>query len=823
MKIEILVVSSSPADAQLIKDLLADYDVQIFYNYNEAINMMESNENIRLLVLDIDKQNNIKSRILERVRNDKNIIETIIITEKEESGKYLNKYDCITKPINKNFLKTRIEMHIELMKARHIIQQEVYEKDVIFNAVFNQIPIGISISYTADAIDGLNNQFFRCNPAFEKITGRSKEDLSKHGWSGITHPDDVEANLIAIDRLKKGEIDTYTLEKRYIRPDGSIVWVHLLGARLDLADNNPYNYMAIIQDVSERKIMENALQESERSKSVLLSHLPGMAYRCKFDRAWTMEFISDGCLELTGYTIEDLLDNRKMSFNDLMAPEYREILWEEWNRILPKGLKLKYEYEIITATGERKWVLEMGQGIYDGKGNVEALEGIIIDISDRKAMENTLKYNSEHDSRTGLYNRSYLEKILNNDRLKENQCKRALIGINLSSIHSLTSLYGFNYTLEIICNIAESLKKISTPNSTLYMTYENRFVFYIKDYEDKRSLMDFTRNIKETLESVLAIERIGGSIGIIEIEDYQQLEANILFKNLMIASENAVINDDSEYGVCFYDKALEEKVEKEKYIKQELSEIAAGSDDGGLYLQYQPIFNLSNKKIYGFEALARLNSKKYGLVPPLEFIPLAEKNKLIVAIGNKVIRQALGFLKRLNNQGYEDLCVSINVSVIQFMKNDFISNLFDTIKEMEVNSRNIGIEITESLVAINFNSINSVLGQLRDAGISVYIDDFGTGYSSLARENELNVNFLKIDKSFIDSLLIIKLDESITGDIVSLAHRLGHRVVAEGVEDIRQMDYLEECGCDMVQGYYVSRPLDEEVAYNFLENKILDI
>lgn len=705
------------------------------------------------------------------------------------------------------------------MKARHIIQQEVYEKDVIFDAVFNQIPIGISISYTADAIDGLNNQFFRCNPAFEKITGRSKEDLSKLGWACITHPDDVEANLLAIDRLKKGEIDTYTLEKRYIRPDGSIVWVHLLGARLDLADNNPYNYIAIIQDVTERKIMENALQESERSKSVLLSHLPGMAYRCKFDRAWTMEFISDGCLELTGYTIEDLLDNSKMSFNDLMAPEYREILWEEWNRILPKGLKLKYEYEIITATGERKWVLEMGQGIYDGKGNVEAVEGIIIDISDRKAMENTLKYNSEHDSRTGLYNRSYLEKILNNDKLKENQGKRALIGINLSSIHSLTSLYGFNYTLDIICNIAESLKKISTPNSTLYMTYENRFVFYLKDYEDKKNLVEFTGNIKKALESVLAVERIGGSIGIIEIEDYQQLEANILFKNLMIASENAVINDDSEYGVCFYDKALEEKVEKEKYIKQELSEIAAGSDDGGLFLQYQPIFNLSNKKIYGFEALARLNSKKYGLVPPLEFIPLAEKNKLIVAIGNKVIRQALGFLKRLNNKGYDDLCVSINVSVIQFMKNDFISNLFDTIKEMEVNSRNIGIEITESLVAINFNSINNVLGQLRDAGISVYIDDFGTGYSSLARENELNVNFLKIDKSFIDSLLIIKLDESITGDIVSLAHRLGHRVVAEGVEDIRQMDYLEECGCDMVQGYYIARPLDEDKAISFLKEK----
>jgi EAL domain-containing protein (putative c-di-GMP-specific phosphodiesterase class I) len=351
------------------------------------------------------------------------------------------------------------------------------------------------------------------------------------------------------------------------------------------------------------------------------------------------------------------------------------------------------------------------------------------------------------------------------------------------------------------------------------MTYENRFVFYVKDYENKNDLIDLSNKIIKILESILAVERIGGSIGIVEIEVEKQLEANLLFKNLMIASENAIVSSDSEYGVCFYDKLLEEKVEKNQELKKELTEIASSSDDGGLFLQFQPILNLKTNEIYGFEALARLNSRKYGLVPPLEFIPLAEKNKLIVAIGNKVIRQALGFLKRLNENGFQELSVSINVSVIQFMKNDFIKNLFDTIEEIGVEPKNIGIEITESLVAINFNSINSVLGQLRNAGISVYIDDFGTGYSSLARENELNVNFLKIDKSFIDSLLIIKLDESITCDIVSLAHRLGHRVVAEGVEDIRQIGYLEECDCDMIQGYYISRPLDEDMAFKFLQEK----
>lgn len=147
----------------------------------------------------------------------------------------------------------------------------------------------------------------------------------------------------------------------------------------------------------ERKTLESALYESERSKSVFLHHLPGLAYRCYKDRHWTMQYVSEGCFNLTGYRPESLLYNRDLSYNDLIAPEYREALWKEWERILAQKEQFKYEYEIITATGERKYVLELGQGIYNAQGEVEALEGIVLDISERKAIENTLKYHNEHD------------------------------------------------------------------------------------------------------------------------------------------------------------------------------------------------------------------------------------------------------------------------------------------------------------------------------------------------------------------------------------------------------------------------------------------
>ena len=163
-----------------------------------------------------------------------------------------------------------------------------------------------------------------------------------------------------------------------------------------------------------RKETADALRESERSKSVLLSHLPGMAYRCNYDRVWTMQYVSEGCFELTGYNAESLLYNKELSFNDVIAPEYRDFLWKEWAYLLDHRLPLKQEYEIITARGERKWVLEMGQGIFNEQGDVEALEGIILDISDRKEIENNLRYRNDNPW-TGLHNRWYLENLLRED------------------------------------------------------------------------------------------------------------------------------------------------------------------------------------------------------------------------------------------------------------------------------------------------------------------------------------------------------------------------------------------------------------------------
>ena len=317
---------------------------------------------------------------------------------------------------------------------------------------------------------------------------------------------------------------------------------------------------------------------------------------------------------------------------------------------------------------------------------------------------------------------------------------------------------------------------------------------------------------------MLAAERIGAGIGVIEMDQHNKHDVDQLLKNLLIASEKALGNDDQDFGFCFFNQAMETEILREEEITRELAQIAVNEHDERLFLLFQPIVDLQANQICGFEALARLDSNKLGLIPPLEFIPIAEKTKLIIPLGKKIILQAFNFLNKLKENGYDSVGVSINISAIQLLRDDFTQYLLEMIDERQVNPANIGLEVTESVFASNYQEINSILGELKSLGIKIAIDDFGTGYSSLARERELNLNCLKIDKYFIDKLLLLKDEEAITSDIIAMAHKLGHDVIAEGVEYERQRQYLLKYGCDRIQGYLISKPLTEAAALDLLRN-----
>jgi PAS domain S-box-containing protein len=823
--IKILVVNNSASDSLIIKSSLSQYSILTASDAVEAMRMLEDHDGINLLILDLSLPDMNSFQILMSLKENERFrkIRTIILTNQDEpenevKGLNLGAVDYIRKPINIDSLKARIDVHVAILSAEQALEQQLDDQIRTFDVIFNQVPIGIAISHSFDPNDA-NKNIKIVNSTYEKITGRTKEDLFSLGIAKITHPDDLQEDMNNFKRLVAGEIKMYSMDKRYIKPDGSVVWVNMIVAPLTLSNDQEHNFIYLVQDITERKRIEIALNKSEPSKAVLLSHLPGLAYRCHNDYDWTMQYVSQGCLNLTGYPPESLLYNRDLSFNDIIAPEYRKLLSNEWERILPTKQTFKYEYEIITANGERKWVLEMGQGIYNDAGEVEALEGIVLDISDRKEIEDTLKYNNEHDRRTGLYNRDYLISLLEKDLKSKSISKKALIGINLSMVQLLTANYGFQYSQNLIKNVAEELNKLCTENRLMFHARENRFVFYILNYKDKNELVSFSEIIADTLRSFFLTERIDGGIGILEIDhDENEVDVDMLMRRLVIASERTLSRFGNDFQICFYNEELEELVNRERDIVKALSIIAADQPSNDeLYLQYQPILNLKTNLICGFEALARLRTEKFGMVSPLEFIPLAEKTKLILPIGDKVILSALQFLKKLKKHKYDEINIAINISVIQLLQPDFTSKLFELIRDMQINPNNICIEITESVFAFDYEVINHIIETLREAGLHIAIDDFGTGYSSLAREKELKINCLKIDKYFIDKLLSSDLNQAITSDIISMSHKLGHCTIAEGVECESQLQYLKEYDCDKIQGYFISKPLDENDAIDFLK------
>jgi len=697
MLIKILVVEDSATDRLIIKNMLSEYTVLTACDGVEAMRMLEEHEGINIMIVDLNMPSMDGFQVLEALKKDERYqdVRIIILTNYDEldneiRGLKLGAIDYIRKPIHMYSLKARIDVHAALLRAEHALKQKLAEQTLSFDMLFDQAPVGISISHNWYP-QGSDEAVVRINPMYEQITGRTKEELVKLGWAKITHPDDLEEDLENFRRLQAGEIKDYSMEKRIIKPDGSVVWVSMIVAALSPMGKDQVNHICILQDISERMQME---------------------------------------------------------------------------------------------------------------------------------MER--KYLTEHDRLTGLYNRDYLVSLLDKDIKLKKQCKKALIGIDLSKIHLLTVNYGFQYTQNLIKKTAEAFLQLCADNRLLFHIHENHFVFYIFDYRDRSELATFGKRIAATLESLFVTERIGGGIGIVEFaQDQGDENVDSLLRRLLITTERSGNPVGNEFEIRFYDEEVEALVNWERDVAEALDAVATGNPASDyLYVMYQPIIDLKTGSVWGFEALARLKTDKLGLVPPVKFIPLAEKTKLILPIGEKVLVQVFRFLNRLKEQGYGDINVSVNISAIQLLQPDFPGRLFELMRQMQVNPNNVGIEITESVFASDYEHINIILGELKNAGIHIAIDDFGTGYSSLARERELIVDCVKIDKYFIDKLLDLDPSKAITSDIISMSHKMGHSTVAEGVENETQMQLLKEYSCDRIQGYLISEPLQEEEAIKFLQTYV---
>lgn len=462
-------------------------------------------------------------------------------------------YILVLARFNKNYIDEKFEMSQNLLRN-----------------VFHRIPEGIAVGRKF-------GDFSVINPAFEKILGWTNEQLIVTGWQELTHPDDLTRNIEEYEKFKRGEINEYSIEKRMLKPDGLYSWINMGVASLNQADKGQGVNVWIIQDINERKLEREALGESERSKSVLLSNLPGMAYRCLHDSDWTMLFVSEGCYELTGYTSENLLNNKYLAFNDLIKEEYREMLWLEWKRILALHSTIRTEYEIITASGETKWVLESGQGVYDENGKVEALEGIIIDISKQKKKEEELQYISDHDNLTGLYNRQYMDRTVLKMDIQES-LPMSLLVADINGLHLINEAFGEHEGDLVIIEAARIIQSCCRENYILARIGGDEFGIIMPN-TDNIEAHKLTRQIKEALvvynkNNNPQSPEINISMGYATKEERTELieeilrKANDYMRNRKLLSQRSSYSDIiSSIMTTVYEKSQETEKHAERLVE----------------------------------------------------------------------------------------------------------------------------------------------------------------------------------------------------------------------------------------------------------------
>ena len=429
---------------------------------------------------------------------------------------------------------------------------------------------------------------------------------------------------------------------------------------------------------------------------------------------------------------------------------------------------------------------------------------------DMKENEEKLNYLAFFDVLTELPNRKMIINRL--DILitlsLEKKMKFAMIFIDLDNFKRINDSMGHHAGDVLLQEVALRLKAAIHPDDMLGRLGGDEFALIIQRQLEEDEILEYLEKLREEILKKFFIENtelsISASFG---ISVYPRDGDNST--DLLKCSDTAMykVKEDGKNGVQFFNKEMKDRI----FMRMELEKrLLASIENDELYLVYQPQYKSDTKKLRGFETLIRWNSPELGFVSPVTFIPVAEETKFINIMGRWILKTACTKFKELQDKYHFNAVLSVNISAVQIMEPSFVQMIKKVLEETGVRPYNLEIEITESIFISSMDYVISVLNELKEIGINIALDDFGTGYSSLSYLQLLPIDTLKIDKVFIDSIVGKGIDKHIVGPIISLVHQMDISVVAEGVENSMQLEYLKDHNCDCIQGYIWGKPLNEE-------------
>lgn len=443
------------------------------------------------------------------------------------------------------------------------------------------------------------------------------------------------------------------------------------------------------------------------------------------------------------------------------------------------------------------------------------------DMTDRVKLEKKLSHQATHDSLTGMPNRLYFshcvaEAIKN---AKRQQQYFALLYIDIDRFKIINDSIHHSFGDKVLIAIAKRLRQHLREKDILARIGGDEFVILLTNLTKYEFVIDLAKKLLDTLAQPFSIDsqeiNLTASAGI-SLYPRDGSDPDKLLKNADIAMYRAKRNGGNTFQ--FYTYHINEESMQRITLENELHKAIR---EHQFFLYYQPQFDLITGKLKGTEALLRWHHPKNGVLLPEHFLSVAEESKLLIPIGEWVLRTACKQNKLWHEMGFIKNSIAVNISAQQLLQDNIVTLITNILKETGLEPKYLELELTENIIISN-KSILKALNQFKKLGIRIVLDDFGTGYSSLTKLQKFPVDCLKIDKSFIQNIGQSKKDEEIIRAIISIAKKLNINVVAEGVESIEQISYLKKYACDLVQGYYFSKPvspLSYEKTYKNYKNK----